>query len=221
MRKVPVSVVIPVRNGAAFVGEALQSVLEQTCVPQEVIVVDDGSTDATAAEVARFPEALLLSQPPCGAGAARNAGARRVSMPYLGFLDADDLWAPTKTELQLAFLAEHPELDIVSGRMVNFARGPDGAITPLSAPAAANLLPLMLIRSQAFWRVGPLSTQLPVGETIDWWARAMDLGVPAGAIPSVVLMRRVHGGNQTAEKPMHDYLRVLHGVVQRRRGELP
>lgn len=221
MRKAPVSVVIPVRNGAAFIGEALQSVFEQTCVPQEVIVIDDGSTDATPVEVVRFPEAVLLSQAPRGAGAARNAGARRASMPYLSFLDADDLWVPSKTELQLAFLAQNPEVDIVSGRMIQFARGADGAITPLSAPAAANLLPLMLIRSEAFWRVGPLSTQLPVGETIDWWARAMDARLRSGAIPSVVLMRRVHGGNQTAQKSTKDYLRVLHGVLQRRRGELP
>jgi glycosyltransferase involved in cell wall biosynthesis len=220
MTNVPVSVVIPARNAAAFVGEALQSVFEQTWIPQEVIVVDDGSTDATASEVSRFRDAVCLRQPSLGVAEARNTGLRRASMPFITFLDADDLWTPTKTEQQLAFLSTHPDIDFVSGQMVQFRRDDDGE-TLLSPPASANLLPLLMIRREAFWRVGPLAGHLRLAEQIDWWARAKDLGLRGDSIPSVVLKRRLHGSNlgRSIEKPMQAYLQTLHTIVKRRRGE--
>jgi glycosyltransferase involved in cell wall biosynthesis len=221
MRRVPVSAVVPVRNGAPFIGEALQSIFDQTWTPQEVIVIDDGSIDETSAEVHRFPEVVYMRQPPLGQAAARNHGASLASTPYLAFLDADDIWSSTKIELQLGVLMENPRLDVVSGQMVQFTGSVADGMTVVSSPVAANLPGLMLIRHDTFKRVGPYSSETLVGEVVDWWARAIDLGIRALTLDAVILMRRIHSRNlgRALADPMRDYLRILRTIVKRRRAQ--
>jgi glycosyltransferase involved in cell wall biosynthesis len=98
-----VSVVIPAYNAAAFLPATLASVYAQTELPAEVIVVDDGSTDETAT-VARSCGATVISVRNGGGSAARNVGTQAAGGEYIAFLDADDIWAPQKLELQLAAL---------------------------------------------------------------------------------------------------------------------
>ena len=100
MNKPTVSVVIPVYNGAATVSRAIESALSQTEPPVEVIVVDDGSQDDTAAIASRFP-VKFIRQANAGPAAARNHGAQISKGQWLAFLDADDAWSPHKTERQL------------------------------------------------------------------------------------------------------------------------
>ncbi len=104
-----ISVVIPAYNAAAFVGEAVASVLGQTRQPDEIIVVDDGSTDGTAALVRRtYPSVIVLEQPNSGVSIARNNGLDAARGDWVAFLDADDVWAPTKLERQWARIAAGP-----------------------------------------------------------------------------------------------------------------
>ena len=109
-----VSVVIPTFNCAAYLEEALRSVLAQTHPAREIIVVDDGSTDATASVVASFGAAVsYVFQANAGVAAARNAGMARARGDYIAFLDADDYWAPDKLETQLRLMAACPDVDLV------------------------------------------------------------------------------------------------------------
>ncbi len=102
-----ISVVIPVYNGASFVGRAIDSALDQTYPPREVLVVDDGSSDDTAKVVSRFPAPVrLLRQANAGPAAARNHGAREVGGSWIGFLDADDAWLPDKLAAQAALTGD-------------------------------------------------------------------------------------------------------------------
>jgi glycosyltransferase involved in cell wall biosynthesis len=103
MSEATVSVVIPVYNGAATLSRAIQSALSQTTPPLEVIVVDDGSQDDTAAVARRFP-VKFVSQANAGPAAARNHGAQISKGQWIAFLDADDAWLPHKTERQLPFI---------------------------------------------------------------------------------------------------------------------
>src|ERR1700690_2290653 len=106
-----VSVIIPTHNRRALVGEAVASALAQRDVAAELIVVDDGSTDDTAAALAVFSNRIRYQrQPRCGVSAARNAGANKAAGAGPAFLDSDDLWCPDKLARQLAYHARTPAL---------------------------------------------------------------------------------------------------------------
>jgi glycosyltransferase involved in cell wall biosynthesis len=110
-----VSVVIPTYNYGRFLGEAIESVLAQTCKPAEVIVVDDGSTDETATVVESFSErgVRYIRQENAGVCAARNRGVAESTGELIAFLDADDTWDATKLEKQIARFAADPEVGLV------------------------------------------------------------------------------------------------------------
>ena len=101
-----VSVIIPAFNAAKHIRQTLNSVLEQTHQTLEVIVVDDGSADATAAIVEQFVEKdariQLIRQSNAGVGAARNMAIGKAHVKYIAPLDADDVWSPKKLENQVA-----------------------------------------------------------------------------------------------------------------------
>jgi glycosyltransferase involved in cell wall biosynthesis len=106
-----VSVILPTYNRAAYVAAAVDSVLEQSCTDWELVIADDGSTDATAdaLRAVRDPRITILWLPHSGnPSKVRNAAMRRAQGTYLAFLDSDDLWAPTKIETQLATMRASP-----------------------------------------------------------------------------------------------------------------
>ena len=103
-----VSVIIPAFNRGYCLANTLRSVLAQTFTDFEIIVVDDGSTDDTAAVARSFGDRVrLVSQKNCGPAAARNAGIRSARGRWIAFQDSDDLWHPKKLERQLAVLKKH------------------------------------------------------------------------------------------------------------------
>jgi glycosyltransferase involved in cell wall biosynthesis len=111
-----VSVVIPCHNAERFLAAAIRSALAQTYAPCEVIVVDDGSTDSSAAVAASFGDrVVLIRQPHRGGNAARNAGIARSRGEYILFLDADDLLSPTCAASRVRILATRPEVGLVAG----------------------------------------------------------------------------------------------------------
>ncbi|MBS0330449.1 MAG: glycosyltransferase family 2 protein, partial [Proteobacteria bacterium] len=110
------SVIIPAFNAAGTLARAIESVRAQSWPVHEIIVVDDGSTDATADVARRFGEAVrLIRQPNSGVSVARNAGAAAATGDWLAFLDADDWYAPGRVELHAAWIAEDATLDCLTG----------------------------------------------------------------------------------------------------------
>lgn len=127
-----VSVVIPCYNGEPYIAETLDSVLAQTDPVREIIVIDDGSRDGSAAVVERYVKSspgkvVLLRQENSGESRARNVGIQRAAGAYIGFLDADDLWMPQKVASQVALLEQHPEAVGVHTRVFNFSKTLDDA----------------------------------------------------------------------------------------------
>lgn len=119
-----VSVIINVRNGAATIREAIDSVIEQTFQDWELIVWDDRSTDSSAAIVGQYRDPRIryfLSPDDLPLGAARNDAMRRASGEWLAFLDQDDVWLPHKLEKQVALADEG--VGLIYGRTVRFYPG--------------------------------------------------------------------------------------------------
>lgn len=109
----PVTVVIPAYEAAHHLSGTLQSVRNQTIGVDEVLVVDDGSSDDTAAVARSNGARVIQHEKNRGVSAARNTGVRAASNPWIAFLDADDLWKPHKTERQFRIVREHPETQVV------------------------------------------------------------------------------------------------------------
>lgn len=127
-----VSVIIPAYNSEPYVEEAVQSVLEQTYSPLEVIVVDDGSKDGTAARLARFGDRIrLLRQENQGVYRTRNNAARLAKGEFLAFLDADDFWVKDKLVQQMDVFQRHPDVAVVASRVFEV----DASGKPLAEPA--------------------------------------------------------------------------------------
>jgi glycosyltransferase involved in cell wall biosynthesis len=219
-----VSVMIGVYNGARYLGEAIDSVLAQTR-PCELIVVDDGSTDGSGAIADAYgPPVRSISQERGGMAASRNRAVREATGDFFTFLDADDRFPPDKIERQLAVFDATPGLDIVYGHVTEFL-SPDldqEARALLRQPAHDLPWPtpnLMLIRREAFFRVGPFSTDLKVGIGVDWYARATELGLKSAVPAIIVLERRLHSENNGIRERQFkpQYLHVLKAALDRRR----
>jgi glycosyltransferase involved in cell wall biosynthesis len=106
-----ISVVIPAYNAEKYLEETLASVRAQTFQDYEILVVDDGSTDRTVQIASDYDDVQLLLQQNRGSAAARNTGIRAASGAYVAFLDADDIWLPSKLEKQVAYLQAHPRIE--------------------------------------------------------------------------------------------------------------
>jgi glycosyltransferase involved in cell wall biosynthesis len=219
------SVMIGAYNAAPYLGEAIESVLAQDYEPVELIVVDDGSTDGTA-EVARsFADVTVVSQENGGNGAARNRAVENASGELYAFLDADDRFTPGKLRLQKDALDADPGLDMVFGHVREFLSPELDEETRASLrPPAADPMPwtapnLMLIRRDSFHRVGPFTTAVRVGVTVDWFARAQEAGLRHTILPEVVLERRLHTQNNGLRESASrsQYLEVIRQAMERRR----
>jgi glycosyltransferase involved in cell wall biosynthesis len=187
MDRAKVSAVIPVYNCERYIGEAIESVLTQTYPAHEIVVVDDGSTDGTRRALEPYMGRILyIHQEKRGVAAARNQGIDHASGDYIAFLDADDLWLAEKLQLQMAYLEDHPECDLVYSDMKTFD---ENGIIQESVKIWLNMSPPSgWIFKELFWetlfaadatvfakkcidRVGPFDESLVVGEDYNIWLR--------------------------------------------------
>ena len=220
----PVSAIVAVRDGAAFVTDAIESILDQTRRPRQVIVVDDGSTDATPAILASFqPVIEVVRIQPSGLSRARNVALERATQPFLGFCDADDLWLPEKTALQVAALEADPGLAGVFGAIDEFtdlAAGDEhAAVRAPNVGVRARMSQTLLARTTSFDRAGPFDPEVSGAEFIEWLARAESRGLRFAEIADVVARRRIHGGNTTMDPAWRAHLaRTMKLVMEHHRG---
>lgn len=213
-----VSVIIPVYNGESFLAEALQSVLNQTLSPDEIIVVDDGSTDQSAQVVASLAASVALPirylhQENKGPAAARNRGIEQAHGDVIAFLDADDLWDRHKLEIQLPRLKSNPECEVVWGRLQVFTKNKESAMVKSETQQMPNV-GCVLFRRSAFGRVGLFNETMRWSEDMDWFVRARECGLPIATHPDVVLWYRYHANNSWLGRP-DSHLATLSAVKKR------
>ncbi len=199
-----VSVIIPTRDRAALLPRALDSIRAQTRRPDQVMVVDDGSRDETAALLARrYPEVEYLYQAPRGVSAARNLGIRRARGRWLAFLDSDDAWLPHKLARQLALLEAEPHWRIVHGDEIWIRHG--RRVNPMKKHAKSGgwiferCLPrcvispsAVLVHRSVFETVGLFDEDLPACEDYDLWLRIC-CRLPVGYVAEPLIVK--YGGH--------------------------
>jgi glycosyltransferase involved in cell wall biosynthesis len=219
----PISVVIPVFNGERFLAQVIESVAAQTLPPEEIIIVDDGSTDASPAIAGSFPKVRLIRQPNAGGAAARNAGIGAARSDLVAFLDQDDLWAPRKLELQGARMTASPELGYTLAAMRTFLEPGCPApawlrpefvdrATPAVVPGA------LVARKWVFTRIGAFDTRYRWGDDMDWFLRAREANIPMAILDEVLLLRRIHQSNASGDpRAARELVRAVHASLARRR----
>ncbi len=224
-----VSVVIPTFNSASWVTQAIDSVLTQTSPPDEIIVVDDGSTDDTRSRLAPYRDRVrYVHQENRGVAAARNRGIAASTGDMIAFLDADDIWHPRKLELQLQAMTDHPGLGLLGTASYDWP-GPAPA-QPESFPtrpvplswrrlAVRNALTTssVVVRRAAFERVGVFDPELRGPEDFDLWLRIAEVYPVANLPAPLVGYRTVPGSLGSRPSTMEAGLRrVLRKLDDRR-----
>lgn len=222
-----ISVVIPVFNTERFLGDAIASVHAQGEKSLEVIVVDDGSTDGSAAVAERFGNPVrVIRQANAGPAAARNRGIAAARADYLAFLDADDLYSADKIAVQADRLDRHPEVDIVVGQleylMLGGADGSEPGFSPHDDDHLSLQLGCCLFRRRVFDRVGLLDESMRLTDDWDWFMRAREAGIPLLLHRDVVLHQRIHTDNITRhrEAGARETLELVRRSLARRRAGL-
>lgn len=209
MISIDTSVVLCVRNGQTYLREALDSVAAQGEYFQEVIVIDDGSTDRSveiAAAHACRPR--IVSQGALGHPAALNRGVAETRGAAVAFIDCDDVWPAARMAVLGKAMAADPLTDGVFGQIANT----DAALVPRGEPFHARLLTSGVIRRDLFERVGPFRTDIRHASNVDWISRASAAGARFRAVDIIALMRRIHGDNMgivDVTKGRADMLRVI------------
>jgi len=215
-----VSVIIPTRNRAAMVREAVDSVLAQKDARLELIVVDDGSTDETPEVLSSYRDRIrLIRQDNRGVSAARNRGVQAARGEWIAFLDSDDLWLPGKLRAQLSFFASHPGLLICQTEEVWIRNGrrwnPKKYHAKPSGYCFGRLLERCLVSPSAVMMhrslldgVGLFDESLPACEDYDLWLR-IGCRHPIGLVPEpLVIKRGGHPDQLSATVPALDRYRI-------------
>jgi glycosyltransferase involved in cell wall biosynthesis len=227
MTEPTVSAIVRVHNGERHVAETLDAILAQTRPAEEVVVVDDGSTDGTPALLASYGARIrVVRQPNGGLASAFERAFVEARSDYVANCDADDLWEPDKLERQLAALCRHPEIDIAFGGAEVFGTREGAFNTPypgegLMEPARLRrelyradriCVSSALMRRSLLARVGPFRRAASPCEDYDYWLRALAAGAVFFQDRATLVRYRVHDEQLSFNLlQMHEREHEVHG----------
>ena len=220
-----VSVIMPAYNVEPYIEAAITSVLAQTLRDFELIVVDDGATDATHAAAIRAagtdPRVTVIRQQNGGLSAARNTGLRRATAPVIALLDSDDLWTPRYLEKQLAILEADPTIDIVTGNAWELGGAKNGEparpfpdmrpqpdLTAILADEEA-IFVMSVFRRGVYEVIGGFDESLGTNEDYDFWLRAALAGCRFARNQEPLGYYRRRDGSLSASE-----VRMLRGILR-------
>lgn len=213
--------IIPVYNARAYVRTALESVFSQTQLPDEIIVVDDGSTDDSLRILEEYQNQItLIHTANCGVSAALNTAIKRSSADYLSFLDADDIWESTKTARQYQTLNSFPTAAAVFGMVKQFVSEELDANQFLfnkeEMPGISKLT--MMIRREFFLEVGYFDETLIRGDFIEWFSRFTDMKLEYKLLPSLLAYRRLRNHSLSSKKEYElDLVKIMRQRIKEKR----
>lgn len=201
-----VSVIIPSYNRRELLLTCLDSVAEQSFAPDEIIVVDDGSTDGTIEALKARDDVRVIVQENAGPGAARNRGASAATSDYVAFLDSDDVWFPWSLETMISLIRTHSPT-LLFGRYEDFSDQPTASNEPIGGMFFETYFDswkqgcfagagMMMMDRQAFLAIGGFSEDRLNAEDHDLALRMGDVNGFVQVTAPVTVAHRVHDGNE-------------------------
>ena len=218
-----VSAVVAAYNSQRFLGETIESILNQTYGPLELIVVDDGSTDGTAEVAKSYPAVRYIHQTNLGPSAARNSGIQAAKGEYLAFSDSDDIWDRRRLQVQMDFHLANPEALVSFTWMRNFLQpgSPRPAwLTPQFEDSYPGLFAgTMVAHRKLFDLVGLFDPEFWHGESAEFFTRIKENGVAINVIEEPLYFRRLHDTNMSLEtdKDRRGVIKALKRSLDRKR----
>jgi len=202
-----IDIVLPVRNGAPYIAQALTSLCAEAELINRLLLIDDGSTDGTVDIARKFEGAVsmeILQRPPQGIVASLNAGLAAATTDYVARMDADDICLPNRLKRQIEFLDANPEIAVVgaqaafidqygalTGQTTNYPLWPRQVRSKLLSKGCVVCHPTVLFRRKAVLQVGGYRAAFELAEDHDLWLRLADT-LSVANIPDVLLHYRVH-----------------------------
>lgn len=219
-----ISCIVPVYNGEKYLEQAIDSIRAQTLRAFEIVVVDDGSTDATPELARRYTGVRYARQANAGPSAARNLGIRESRGDLLAFLDADDLWQPRKLELQAMRFAARPDLDVSLTHARNFWEPEVGHERASTQEASIGVLPAqtLMTRRSTFEHYGMFDASMLHREVPGWLARLKHRGAVIETLTEVLCDRRIHATNRSRGSVARDapgMLALAQALIEQRRAQ--
>ena len=225
------SIIIPAYNAIKYLPDTLESVLKQTFTDFEILIINDGSSDNVVEWFTNItdPGIKLISQSNQGVSAARNTGIAEAKGEYIAFLDADDLWSPTKLEKQLQCFANNPSLGLVHTAMTlvdekgnslgrTFTSNVEGDALKLLLENNTIVTSSVIVRRNCLTTVGEFNINLNSSEDWELWVRIASR-YPIGLIKEPLVFYRQHPENTTKnwqmlEQDLYSIEQVFQSVPQ-------
>ncbi len=218
-----ISVIVPTVRTHLFLAHTLQNIFTQGVERLEVLVVDGSGRQHLESLPEDYPEVRWLMQIGTGLAGARNQGLAAAKGEWIAFLDDDDLWPSGSLTDRASYLAQHPDCLGVGGKIQRFLQ-PDAPLPPQYSGGRLEQIELgytpgALLARRALWQqVGPFDPTLAIGCDSDWFARLLDARLPWVLLPQVVLHKRIHQSNLSANASIYrtDVLQLVRRSLQRK-----
>jgi glycosyltransferase involved in cell wall biosynthesis len=223
------SIILPVKNGENLIELTLLSLFQNTFVDDEIIIVDDGSTDNTLDIVERLSkttqtEIKVIKGTNLLASGARNKGLEYAKGEFISFIDHDDLWPKGRLSRHLSLLSEHQDTEAIQGKIEYFSENLDSLKKFKTLPEDRCIFFCQLgsftYRSSVFKKLGHFNPSLKYGEDLDFYFRLQEAGAIIYQDEPIALRYRIHESNMTSSSEFNNIntlARVLHASIKRKR----
>ncbi|MEA5619904.1 glycosyltransferase [Cronbergia sp. UHCC 0137] len=224
MQELRISVIVVVQNGQCYLSKAIESIIKQTHQADEILVVDGHSTDNTGNIAKSYPNVRYINQQGKGLANARNTGIDNATGELIAFLDHDDYWTLDKLEVQIRAFTNSPNIQYSYANLKLFLESgcklPNRFKCQQFPEYQVGRTPgTLLVRKSLFAQIGNFNPNFIIGCDVDWFARAKDDQISAAYIPQVLLHKRVHTNNLSANvrTNQEEIMQILKQSLQRQR----
>lgn len=199
-----ISVVMVVKNGEDYLPDAIESVLNQTLLPDEIIVVDGHSTDATPQIAQSYSPVTFIKQSGRGLANARNCGIDDATGELVAFLDSDDIWIREKLQIQAELFNTRPDIQYAYSKLKLFLENGHHLRNGYNREMIENELKgrtpgTLMVKKSLFDKIGKFDPRYTIACDLEWFTRAADYNIPSAFISQSLLLKRLHSNNLSAD----------------------